>query len=98
MNSMAWLMLALGAGIGAGVGFLIGALTPRRDDGPGPAAEPHGEIYYGDGRWQPRHDEDDHPADIERQGSHLVPAPAAAVSKRSWDERYDGMDERRLLD
>ncbi len=103
MNSLTIVMTLMGLGLGLIIGFVLGhgsgrreafKLTERR------WRPVDSEVYYGKdvapSRWA-RDDEDDHPADIERQGSHLVPAPTAAVSKRSWDERYDGMDERRVL-
>ncbi len=97
MTSLTIVMTLMGIGVGMAAGFIFGHREGRKTESvlrEQRWTEPRvtSEVYFG------RDDEDDHPADIDRQGSHLVPAPVAAVSKRSWDARYDGMDDRRILD
>lgn len=94
MNSIAWLMLALGIGIGACIGYAL-ALLVR-----GGTREPEVDQYSDYGaedptarRWH-RSDEDDHPGDIERQGSIDLARPGAApYVGRDPAHRYDGMTD-----
>lgn len=99
MTSLTIVMTLMGIGVGLAADFILGHWQGRKTESV--LREQHwqapkvtSEVYFG------RDTEDDHPGDIERQGSHLVPAPsgAAYLSGRDYDHRYDGMDDRRLLD
>lgn len=104
MNSLTIVMTVMGTGLGLCIGWLLAYSRGRRDERVLTAQQwepPTSELLDEDyrRRWA-RDDEDDHPADIERQGSHLVPAPSGArfQSDRPYDERYDGLEARRILD
>lgn len=84
------LVCAFAAGLGLG---LVVALRPRAIRTTQYKAPP-GEVYFGRSGT-----EEDHPDDIERQGSHLARPPnGLAYSGRSYEDRYAGMDERRIID
>lgn len=101
MSSFTWLLLAGGLSIGFCIGLLVGAfLHTYREASEADAIAPDLSMYDAEAqrRWPARQDEDDHPGDVERQGSMHVPRATAGHSARPYDERYAGMDEGRLLD
>lgn len=103
MNSLLILVFVCGLATGAGL-FLIWYL---RDD-PKPKHRPEQKtesmIYFGRDVGETRYtrdglDEDDHPHDIERQGSHPARPPSGlAYSGRSYEDRYAGIEDRRIID
>jgi len=99
MNSLTIVLTLMGTGVGLTAGFILGHWQGRKTESVlrenrWQAPKVTSEVYFG------RDDEDDHPGDIERQGSHLVAAPngVAHRSGRDFDHRYDGMDDQRVLD
>ncbi len=92
MTSHTIVMTLMGVGVGLTAGFILGHWQGRKTETIlreqlWQAPKVTSEVYFG------RHDEDDHPGDIERQGATL-----AVAGQRGYDHRYDGMDDRRLLD
>jgi hypothetical protein len=60
-------------------------------DGPEPIE--HGDLQDV-GRWG-RAEDDDHPDDVERQGSHLVPQVSGwPFTGRRYENRYDGIADK----
>lgn len=87
-STVVGLLVAMAFGVGTCCGFVVSALlSAGRDEASPPSADskPESTVYFGR--------DDDHPDDIERQGSHPVPAPSASpyVNGRDYGARYDGM-------
>lgn len=82
---MSNLMIALLTVFAFASGLGLGLVLVMRPKPPAPGKRPESTVYFGR--------DDDHPDDIERQGSHLVPAPSASpyVNGRDYGARYDGM-------
>lgn len=74
-------VFAFAAGLGLGLVLVMRPKPPARK-----GQRTESTVYFG-------RNDDDHPDDIERAGSHLVPAPSASpyVNGRDYGARYDGM-------
>lgn len=82
-NLMITLLAVFAFAAGLGLGLVL-VMRPRRD--PPPKAD--STVYFGSDVTE----DPDHPHDIERQGSHLVPAPSGSrFAGRDYENRYDGM-------